>query len=663
MTIASRCGRCNVRNALTIALAAALQLSASGALAQNATQASTTSWAPTNTPIPAASQCGFSGELQPQGIAITVSLKLQNKELLDQYIHDVYTPGNPLYHEFLSEKDATAFFAPTQQQAQSVADYLTKQGMTNVVIAPNRMLVTAYATTAQAALAFNTAVAFCTASNGLTNGLANTQSVQVPAELLTIIDQVLGLQTFNRMHTLQTTSSIKNDSFIDFLNGGISPTGLAQAYDASSLPPASNTEVAIIGWGDMTKPIGALAAMENALNIPAVQTEVKVYGNPNSTTDGGSDGGEIEFQMDAQAIVGMSGGVKKLTFYSAYTNIVDFINTDIYNVYMNNIFAPGTSTPTDDWASLIPAFMGGSPDNGAILQAINGAVSDNTAQVINMSFGAGECPSISHGPGGNFGFADNVFELGVVQGQTFVAATGDNGAYPCFDTPDEQPLGPFIGSGVFNGTVYGSHNYPAAGYPASSPYVVAVGGTTLKTRVSLWPLQGDKYVSETAWSHGGGGVSNSEPIPFWQSNLTGKYRQVPDVAFDGDMFGSPISMYNADGTKASNGGTSLSSPLFVGAWARLQSAHNNQLGFAAPMIYASATPQKTLFGKLLNAEFALVLHDVQSGNNGGYVAGPGWDLATGWGSLDVGNFNTFLNLNPWIMQTGNQMPPVLAPWK
>ncbi len=664
MTIASRCGRSRARNALTIALATALQLSASVAFAQT----NPGSWISTKTPVPAASQCGFTGEIQPQGVAITVSLKLQNKELLDQYIHDLYTPGTQSYHMFLSQKDATDLFAPTQQQAQAVANYLTRQGMTKVHIAKNRMLVTAYATTAQAQLAFNTAMAFCTASNGLINGLANTQSVQVPAELVAIIDQVLGLQTLNRMHTFHAPpSSNSSNNIVDLLNGGISPTGLAQTYGADGLPSANNTEVAIIGWGDMTQPVSALATMEKALNIPAVPTEVKVYGNPSSKTDGGNGAEEMEFQMDAQAIVGMTGGVKKLTFYSAYTNLTDFINTDVYNVLMNNIFAPGTSNPVNDWSSLLPALMGAAaPDDGALLQAINGAVSDNTAQVINMSFGEGECPSTSNVPGSSdsdLNFADPVFELGVVQGQTFVAASGDSGAYPCFFTPDVQPWGPIeVGLGAANGN-YGSKTHPTAGYPASSPYVVAVGGTTLTTALSLWPLQIDKYANETVWPYSGGGISSSELIPFWQSNLTGQYRQVPDVAFDADWVNSPMSIYNADGTKTANGGTSLASPLFVGAWARLQSAHNNQLGFAAPMIYYSAIPQTTLLGWAMNAEFSSVLHDIQSGNNGLYTAAKGWDATTGWGSLDVGNFNSFLNLNPWIMQSGNQTPSVLAPWK
>ncbi|HVX03678.1 MAG TPA: xanthorhodopsin, partial [Rhodanobacteraceae bacterium] len=68
------------------------------------------------------------------------------------------------------------------------------------------------------------------------------------------------------------------------------------------------------------------------------------------------------------------------------------------------------------------------------------------------------------------------------------------------------------------------------------------------------------------------------------------------------------------------GGTSLAAPIFAGAWARILEG-NPALGFAAPNLYTLP---------------AAALHDVRAGNNGGYLAKPGWDWATGLGSFDVG---------------------------
>jgi len=65
----------------------------------------------------------------------------------------------------------------------------------------------------------------------------------------------------------------------------------------------------------------------------------------------------------------------------------------------------------------------------------------------------------------------------------------------------------------------------------------------------------------------------------------------------------------------------LAAPLFAGAWARLESATGNRLGFAGAILYAHA--KSSMF------------HDITSGNNDDYNAGLGWDYVTGFGSLDV----------------------------
>jgi len=160
-------------------------------------------------------------------------------------------------------------------------------------------------------------------------------------------------------------------------------------------------------------------------------------------------------------------------------------------------------------------------------------------------------------------------------------------------------------------------------FPASSPHVLACGGTTLDAN-------GGTLVSEVVWnelanSEGatGGGVSTFFPLPSWQANAnvpapsgsTGG-RGVPDVAGDAD----PTTGYNirVDGQDTVIGGTSAVAPL----WAGLVAVANQQLGtpvgFIQPAIYA--------------AKAVSAFTDITQGNNGAFSAGPGWDACTGLGS-------------------------------
>ncbi len=81
-----------------------------------------------------------------------------------------------------------------------------------------------------------------------------------------------------------------------------------------------------------------------------------------------------------------------------------------------------------------------------------------------------------------------------------------------------------------------------------------------------------------------------------------------------------------DGSNQQIGGTSLSSPLFVGVWARAL-ATKSSLGFAAPLIYSDAA-----------SNYSADFHDVTSGNNSGETAAAGWDYPTGFGSVNIANF-------------------------
>jgi kumamolisin len=160
-------------------------------------------------------------------------------------------------------------------------------------------------------------------------------------------------------------------------------------------------------------------------------------------------------------------------------------------------------------------------------------------------------------------------------------------------------------------------------FPASSPHVLACGGTKLDAN-------GATIVSEVVWNETannegatGGGVSNLFALPSWQANSkvpapsvkTGG-RGVPDVTGDAD----PTTGYTirVDGQTSVIGGTSAVAPLWAGLVAVANQQLGTQVGFIQPAIYA--------------AKAASAFNDITEGNNGAFSAGPGWDACSGLGS-------------------------------
>lgn len=160
-------------------------------------------------------------------------------------------------------------------------------------------------------------------------------------------------------------------------------------------------------------------------------------------------------------------------------------------------------------------------------------------------------------------------------------------------------------------------------YPASSPYVLAVGGTTLKLTAA------NTRASETAWSGSGSGCSAYEPKPAWQHDTGCSRRTVADISADADP-NTGAAVY--DSTRYCTplgcstgwyqvGGTSLASPLV-----------------ASTYVLAGFSGATTYYGSLLYANVSSFLYDVVSGSNGSCggsylcTAGKGYDGPTGLGT-------------------------------
>ena len=160
-------------------------------------------------------------------------------------------------------------------------------------------------------------------------------------------------------------------------------------------------------------------------------------------------------------------------------------------------------------------------------------------------------------------------------------------------------------------------------FPASSPYVLGCGGTTLNASATA-------IASEVVWNDGssggstGGGVSTLFAVPTWQSGLSATpakgnaaaltKRGVPDVAGNADP-STGWSVY-IDGAAAVFGGTSAVAPLWAALIARLQQIKGGSVGFLNPVVYGVTS----------------AFRDITSGNNTGFAASKGWDACTGLGS-------------------------------
>ena len=224
----------------------------------------------------------------------------------------------------------------------------------------------------------------------------------------------------------------------------------------------------------------------------------------------------------------------------------------------------------------------------ALSQAIHDTT--NNPSAISISWGGPE----STWTGQSTQTFDQVAQEAAALGVTITVASGDNGSS--------------------DGVTDGSNNVD---FPASSPNVLACGGTNLQSANGV-------ITSETVWNDGasggatGGGFSTIFAQPSYQSSITGQTgRGVPDVAGDAD----PNSGYNilVDGQQGVIGGTSAVAPLWAGLVALLNQQLNKRLGFLQPAIYALPEPSNGF-------------NDITQGNNGAYSAGPGWDPCTGLGS-------------------------------
>jgi kumamolisin len=160
-------------------------------------------------------------------------------------------------------------------------------------------------------------------------------------------------------------------------------------------------------------------------------------------------------------------------------------------------------------------------------------------------------------------------------------------------------------------------------YPASDPFVIGVGGTslTLDQRTGI-------VTGETSWFSGGGGISRFFGRPEWQKGSgldSGGFRYVPDVSLAADPDTGALVIYQGQQTVV--GGTSWSAPVWAGICALINEARNKQQKQALPYL------NPNLY-RLIGSDR---IRDITSGSNMGFNAGPGYDATTGIGVPHLAN--------------------------
>jgi subtilase family serine protease len=267
------------------------------------------------------------------------------------------------------------------------------------------------------------------------------------------------------------------------------------------------------------------------------------------------------------------------------------------------------------------------------------AVDNHLGNVMSLSFGAPEAAISGHGNNFQLRQAEQIYQAAKAAGITVVAAAGDWG---------DANVGIFNPSGPRTAG-------PNALYPASSPSVLAVGGTY------LFAADNGAYTSETAWNDfdpntcpfgcryfgqfpftlaTGGAPSLIFPAPAYQQGSTGyTMRTTADVAYNAALYTAVLTYVGYNPDPSLNGiyfsaGTSEGAPQWAGVIALADQAAGRALGFVNP----------TLYGILANpATYAADFHDVTTGNNEDpypgccYSAATGYDLPTGLGTPNVAN--------------------------
>lgn len=544
-----------------------------------------------------------------QRLALSINLSLRNATALQQYVQGLYTPGSYLYHRYLKPAEFAALYGPSAQDTGQVVAFLQAQGFTVTRAVPGQQVIDFSGTVAQAEQAFQVHIAMYRGQDGR-EFYANTAAPRVPLALRSLIVNINGLNNAvvyshppvptRALSGARQPLSALDPRTVNCPGPGsnasqyLLPSQFATAYNYngaynSGLHGEGQSialfELDLATQGDITN----YEACFDGKTSTSINTVV-IDGGPASQSQGG-----LEVELDMDVVLGMLNGLNNLFVYEA----------------------PNTSTGYDDeWNQII----------------------NDGIPVVSTSWGLCE-PNMA---ATDVSAEQQFFIQAAAQGQSLVAAAGDNGAFDCND-----------------GTLQVDD-------PASNPYMTGVGGTSLLVNSN------STYKSESVWSGtpnasngGGGGVSSLWTMPTYQSGpgvISSSYssgspcnaaqaqycREVPDVSLNADpnvgyvVYCTIVVVGCASSAPwIGVGGTSAAAPMWASLVAladeyAIQHGGTN-LGFLNPALY-TLLQSSTLYSRVFN--------DVTSGTNLHYPATANYDMASGIGTPNVYNFVTSISTLP-----------------
>ena len=524
----------------------------------------------------------------PVAARFDVVLRDAHPLALHAYLAAIYDPASPDYHHFLTPAQFAHRFGPSPAAATRVAGYLRGFGLRVAPFTPGDQILRVSGSEAQASAALASSVRTVRAAGHNVAQLINAATL--PVHLAGAVASVVGLSGVVRAHShlsfSHDASPATAPSACPLAAAGASPTSTVPNTAGAYLPAQQaalyglNTAYAAGHTGQGQ----TIALFELGTVDPRdIYVYDQCYGITSNLANVNVDGGAAMFSsgFSAEATI----DVEEIQALAPGANLITYSGPNI------------STGPLD------------------VYQAI--AQSD-AASIVSTSWGVCEAQA-----GAAVATAEaQVFEQMAAQGQTVFAAAGDTGAYDCGTTT------------------------PAVDDPASQPYVTGVGGLNV---TSLVPFTQSVWNSGTG--AGGGGVSSLWARPSWQNapgiDATQTQRLVPDLSVMADPASGFMSFYTGTthgvcphsclGGWGSIGGTSIGSPLMASATAlAAQGCGVDRLGFLNPTLYALADRPPS------NPAFV----DVTSGSNDllnqaspvTYVAGPGYDMASGLGSPDPTGF-------------------------
>jgi uncharacterized membrane protein len=536
-------------------------------------------------------------------MVLLLSVRPDAQAALQQLLADQQDPKSPGYHQWLTPTEFGLRFGPTDQDIADASNWLKKFGFTVDEIGNGRMWINFSGDVQKVERAFQTNI-----RNFEVDGkihFANATDPSIPRALTGLVQGVVSLHNFPK-HPNSTANQLPSDFTAG--NGAhfLAPADFATIYNVK---PLYNAAPAIDGTGQTIAIVG-----RTDINLGDVQFFRSFFGLPvndpifvhNGADPGNLGGGE---ETEADLDVEWSGAIAK--------------NATIKFVI--------SQTAATDGVDLSAQFI----------------VNNNLANIMSTSFGL--CEQNLGAAGNNFW--NTLWAQAAAQGITSFVSSGDSGAAGC------DP------SGALTGTRVGINGV------ASTPNNIAVGGTEFNEGAgNFWAAANNpadqssvlSYIPEIVWNESGavaggsnlfatgGGASQVYAKPAFQAGPgvpADGARDVPDVSLSSASHDGYLIIQghtaNVSGL-ASLGGTSAASPSFAGLMALVVQKTGAAQGNANPIFYSMGRNQFT--GGIV------VYHDTTSGNNSvpgiaGFSAGVGYDLATGWGSVDASNLVNFWNNN------------------